>query len=57
LKSEHFYQESFFNSMIKSPVEFYAGFLKELPYEYRWWKNNDRLPEKHKDILVNQYKF
>jgi hypothetical protein len=57
LKSEHFYQESFFNSMIKSPVEFYAGFLKELPYEYRWWKNNDPLPEKHKDILVNQYKF
>lgn len=35
LKSQHFFDSQFHFSLIKSPLEFYSGFLKEFDFEYR----------------------
>lgn len=35
LKSQHFFDSQFHFSLIKSPLEFYSGILKEFDFEYR----------------------
>ena len=35
LKSQHFFESQFHFSLIKSPLEFYSGILKEFDFEYK----------------------
>jgi len=65
LKSEHFYDTSFFNSMIKSPLDFAYGFLKEFDlfngdiqnYQQQQNEDNKDIPEWLNNPLTRKYYF
>ena len=65
LKSEHFYDESFYNSMLKSPQDFIFGITKEFDlfnghlrnYQEEQNNNNYTPPEKFTNILSKSFYF
>jgi uncharacterized protein (DUF1800 family) len=57
LGSAHFYDTSFYNSMIKSPIEFMFGFYKEFDL-YLFNTGGGDIPKRFSDSLTaNFYKF
>jgi uncharacterized protein (DUF1800 family) len=57
LGSAHFYDTSFYNSMIKSPLEFMFGFCKEFDFNLIYSSGGD-IPKRFTDSLTsNFYKF
>ena len=58
LGSDHFYDTSFYNSMIKSPIEFMFGFYKEFDLNLFNTTTGGDIPKKFSDPLTaNFYKF
>ena len=58
LGSAHFFDTSFYNSMIKSPIEFMFGFYKEFDLNLFNTTNGGDIPKKFTDPLTaNFYKF
>jgi len=58
LGSAHFYDTSFYNSIIKSPIEFMFGFFKEFEMDLFNTISGGDIPKKFSDPLTaNFYKF
>ena len=58
LGSAHFYDNSFYNSMIKSPLEFIFGFYKEFDMNLSNTTTGGDIPKRFSDPLTsNFYKF
>lgn len=58
LKSEHFFDTSFYNAIIKAPTEYMFGLMKEFEFEYKNYQNETDIPTKVTDsATANFYKF
>jgi len=49
LKSEHFFDVSFYNAMIKAPTEYVFGLMKEFSFELKNYQNETDIPTKVTD--------
>ena len=55
LKSEHFYDASFYNAMIKAPTEFVFGLMKEFEFDIRNYQNETDIPTKVTDAATADF--
>ncbi|THD67733.1 DUF1800 family protein [Robertkochia marina] len=58
LKSEHFFDSSFYFSLIKAPTEFMFGFMKEFEFEFKNYESKGDIPAKYiNQDTTNFYKY
>ena len=57
LMSSHFYDNTFYNGMIKSPIEFTLGIIKEFDFILQNPVNPQDIPQKYTDTVTKDYYF